>query len=221
MLRFSFLLLVVLCYTVGLRAQVGVSAHYLSSDGQGSALTTPSDAPQTGWQVGVDYWFRLKQARIEFLPTLAYSSQRADAVAAADDITGATTQGYHFFFTTHIYPFDLKGDCDCPTFSKEGPTLQKGFFLQLAPGISYLDVSRQTSTATYGATDTALSLGAAVGFDIGFSDLFTLTPMAGLRYYPSATQLIPSDTNQLPVEYVAQQSEWLQYTVGVRLGWRW
>lgn len=213
MVRFFSIFGLLLLALSGSYAQVGASAHYVTDRSAARGLVTASDVPGTGWQVGVDYWFRLKQARIEFLPTLAYSSQSPSAVGGTDDAT--STRGYHFYFNTNIYPFDLQGDCDCPTFSKQGPTFQKGFFVQLSPGMSYWDVEVDAGDQSTASADWAFSAGAAVGFDLGFSDVFTLTPMAGLRYYPSVAWATPG---LLPGEEVVHSGDWTQYQLGLRLG---
>jgi hypothetical protein len=212
MVRFSLLFGLLVVALSGGHAQVGVSAHYVTDRSATQALTTATDAPGTGWQVGVDYWFRLKQARIEFMPTLAYSSQSHDGVGNTD-VTGTTTQGYHFFLNTNIYPFDLKGDCDCPTFSKQGPTFQKGFFIQVSPGMSFWDMEVRTDTESAASEDWAFSLGGAIGFDIGFSDFLTLTPSAGLRHYPDVTWATPNTE-------ATRSDAWMQYLLGLRLGVR-
>ncbi|PSR09781.1 MAG: hypothetical protein DA408_07365 [Bacteroidetes bacterium] len=212
------------------QAQVGLSGHYLSGQAEqwqytaGSSSQASIDLPGTGWRAGIDYWFRLKNARIEFLPTLAYSRQ--EQTITPDRLALDTrTQGYHFFFTTHIYFLDLAGDCDCPTWSKEGPTLQKGIFLQISPGVSYFDYAitdRATDTkTTFTANDTAFSLGLGLGFDLGLSDFLTLTPQLGIRYYPTAKWASlsgePGLTFPLGVE---AKSQLLQYNLGLRLGFR-
>lgn len=212
MVRFFSIFGLLLLALSGSYAQVGASAHYVTDRSAALGLSTAGDVPGTGWQVGVDYWFRLKQARIEFLPTLAYSSQSSSKAEAA---VASTTRGYHFYFNTNIYPFDLKGDCDCPTFSKQGPTFQKGFFVQLSPGMSYWDVEVGAGDQSTVSADWAFGAGAAVGFDLGFSDVFTLTPMAGLRYYPSVTWATPSE---VPGEEAAHTGDWTQYQLGLRLG---
>ena len=81
-----------------------------------------------------------------------------------------------------IYPFDLNSDCNCPTFSKQGNTLAKSFFLEIAPGLQWSKLNvitrnENNDTQTRSSTD-ALSfrLAAGAGFDIGISDLLTVTP---------------------------------------------
>jgi hypothetical protein len=129
-------------------------------------------------EVGIDYWFKpFEERRIEFTPTLmaGFDSYGLDQM-------GVDYLGLSFVPKTKIYPMDFEGDCDCPTFSKDGNFLTKGFFLELAPGVIY-------STHRFINMDDALGpivdesqssvswrLGVGAGVDIGVSDLITITP---------------------------------------------
>ncbi len=208
--------------------QFGASAHLLSGQADNWEWTPPISSQDrielvgSGWQGGIDYWFRLKNTRIEFLPTLAVS-QQSQTTGQSPFTLESQIQGVHFFFNTNIYFMDLSGDCDCPTFSKEGPTLQKGLFLQLSPGYSLFDfeLTDNESGQTYEANDGAFSIGAGLGFDLGLSDFFTFTPMAGLRYYPSVTwETLNGESGIIFPSEVEAESNLIQYHVGLRLGFR-
>jgi len=127
-------------------------------------------------ELGVDYWFRLKNYRIEFMPEAAIGLKTESLYSAA----GAATNFSYFAFilNTQIYAFDLQGDCDCPTFSKQGPSLNKGFFFTVAPGLIYntKELSVETEESSFKSNQVNLRIGLGAGFDIGFSDLFTITP---------------------------------------------
>lgn len=227
MLR-SFYLAFFLLISFGVQAQFGLSTHYMSGQGDKweyfplSSNQETIELPGTGWQAGIDYWFRLPNARIEFLPTVAFSSQEQTIgieLAALD----TRTQAFHFFFNTNIYFLDLEGDCDCPTFSKEGPSFQKGVFLQLSPGYSFFDFSMtdQVNKEEYTADDASFSIGAALGLDLGISDFFTITPMIGARYYPSVNwETLGGQAGLNFPQNVEAESHLLQYQAGIRLGFR-
>ena len=173
--------------------------------------------PGNGWQAGIDYWFRLKNVRVEFLPTLALSRQTytLNSLAAESQVSGL-----HLFVNTNLYLFDFKGDCDCPTWSKEGPTLEKGFFLQLSPGVSYFDFNLDDISEVASTSALAVSIGAGVGFDIGLSDLLTLTPQASARYYPSVEWEGLTQTGATDLTGVQDDSPLWHYNLGLRLGIR-
>jgi hypothetical protein len=228
MLRILYLSLFLLAISFTLSAQVGLSTQYLSGSADNwtyQASETGSETielPGTGWQAGIDYWFRLKNTRIEFLPTLAYSQQTQD-IASTFASLETEARALHFFFNTNIYLFDLKGDCDCPTFSKQGPSLQKGFYLQVSPGYSLYNFELQDafSDETYEDNDSAFSIGLGLGIDLGISDFMTITPQIGARYYPSLSWETLDGTDKLTFpEGIAAEDSMLQYYAGLRLGFR-
>ena len=139
-----------------------------------NTLGEPTDFQlDNGYEVGLHYWFRLPKQRVEFYPTVY-------AATAAANITGARQWEYGFQLRTNLYLFDFAEDCDCPTFGKQGPALEKGFFLQLAPGYALyrpdggrIGLLEKSSGFTFGG---------GVGLDIGVTNLLTVTPFAGVRY---------------------------------------
>jgi len=182
---FKNFVLVILLFTItDASAQFGIRAKYnLNSFSEWDNWldeSTTGDIDKifpTTIELGVDYWFRLKNHRIEFMPELAmglktnstYSNLGADADFSY----------FAFILNTQIYAFDLTGDCDCPTFSKQGPSLKKGFFFNIAPGLIYNTKELNLENTMIPPTETNqinLRLGVGVGYDIGFSDLFTITP---------------------------------------------
>lgn len=201
-----------------LLAQFGFSGHYQQAQASDWERPDGLHLPGNGWQAGVDYWFRLKNVRIEFLPTLSVG-QLKPAFSGADDYRLGLAS---LFFNTNIYLFDLAGDCDCPTFSKQGPTLQKGFFLQLGPGISALAASAPSATGErrreYGFS---AGINGAIGFDLGLSDVLTITPVVGLKYYPRMewTALAGTDDRPTTEQLPDKARVWLPYA-GLRLGFR-
>ncbi|MEO1713184.1 MAG: hypothetical protein AAFU60_07610, partial [Bacteroidota bacterium] len=94
-------------------------------------------------------------------------------------------QSLHFQANINIYPFDFLGDCDCPTFSKSEPIFQRGFFVQLAPGINYQTMRFTTTGYEFEHAAWNYSLAGGVGLDLGVSDLLTLTPYAKFWYFIS------------------------------------
>ena len=128
----------------------------------------------TNIEVGIDYWFRLKNYRLEFTPEISYGlSSSTDVGVRSSDFSY-----FSFLFNTQIYAFDFAGDCDCPTFSKQGPTLNKGLFFNLAPGLMYsLNDVTEENLELYENTSISFRLGLGLGYDIGVNDLITITPM--------------------------------------------
>ena len=114
MIKRIFLLQVAFWSIYVAQAQVGISLGYSSLDKSSIAdkfeVIVISDSEHTsGLALAFDYWFRLKQKRLEFLPTLYYTNH----------YSAYKIKNIGFQFRTTIYPFDFAGDCNCPTFSKE------------------------------------------------------------------------------------------------------
>ena len=223
-MRKVFTLSICLFFVLTASAQFGVKGSYHFSDAAKWQIPTENGAKAesligNGWSVGVDYWFRLKNYRLEFLPELNYSqlTQAVNNAAWSNEANFAS-----FFFNTNFYLFDFKGDCECPTFSKQGPSLEKGFFLQLSPGVSYAQSKIVYNENAFKADDVVFSLGLGAGLDLGISDLVTLTPMVGLRYFPSLSwdSLGSPDDETLQLTVDEPTSSLTQWYGGIRLGFR-
>lgn len=172
------LLLTLLAGATTLSAQFGVSGYYnmnSNTDRAFADLTAGFDPfeVENGYEAAVHYWFRLKNKRVEFLPTAYFAFAETPATDSDFNEIG-------FQFKTNVYVFDFGGDCDCPTFGKQGPALEKGFFLQLSPGVARYTFGPDASINT--ESRTSFTLGGGIGLDIGVSNLLTITPFAGVRY---------------------------------------
>lgn len=152
--------------------QLSLQTYY--NFGSGDELTTVPDVETRsldgGLEFGLGYWFRLPNHRVEFVPSLSYFRSESLGREFAE-------LGLHL--RTNLYVFDFTGDCDCPTFGKQGPQLQKGFFIQVAPGYQ---LSRREGGFFGNQYQGYVGLGLGLGLDIGVSNFMTLTPFAGYRH---------------------------------------
>jgi hypothetical protein len=167
---------------LGSSSQIGLNVKGLFGR---SDILEEQRISQDGMQASVEYHFRLKEYRVEFHPGIGYRFTWDDP---ADH--GKITS-FDLDLNTSIYPFDFEGDCDCPTFSKQGSFLQKGFFLEVAPGIAYQTLERFDSDVPIeelpvSTRNVIFKIGGAAGIDIGISDHFTITPMVSLTLLSSA-----------------------------------
>lgn len=142
----------------------------------------------TGFGIGIDYWLRLKNKRIEFLPEIEFTksgSSIASELAPIKNI-GNTTIGINI--NTRVYPMDFEGDCDCPTFSNQSTLIKKGFYFEFSPGASFNELNYDLAQidGTYQSLDfryLSYKLGLGVGLDIGVSNLLTINPYARYNYH--------------------------------------
>lgn len=153
-------------------SQVAVKASANFPETRWSGADTPAEEV-FDWGIGnelaVGYWFRLKNKRVEFLPSIYY------ATASDGDLD---LQELGAEFNVNIYPFDFGGDCDCPTFGKQGPQLEKGFFIQLTPGYARYQLESPVADFESGG---GFTFGAGVGMDIGVTNFLTISPIASVR----------------------------------------
>ena len=132
------------------------------------------------------YWFRLKEKRMEFLPEAGYFHSLNKNIGIGPP---NALRGFYLQFNTDIYFLDFGSDCNCPTFSKQNDVLKRGLFLEVSPGyefryldIDYVDDNNTRATKTFRRNVPRVYGG--LGFDLGLSDFFTVTPNIGLGYLP-------------------------------------
>jgi hypothetical protein len=169
--------------------------------------------------VGVDYWFRLRKYRLEFLPALHVQYAHESIIINNEKVGKLNWTVFEFVPVLQFYPFDFKNDCMCPTFSKQGQFFKKGFFINIAPGIaqsnlsnvSQLDVNQQPLKSSQWIP----FIRGGMGIDIGVSDLLTLSPAINYQLAQSVDwSAIFSSTSSNDINI---------YTglfLSARLGWR-
>lgn len=148
-------------------SQIAVSGKFLTNNSESwDDYYASSNALSSGIELGLGYWFRFTDVRIEFIPEISYTKFNSD-FADASALNGQ--------LNVLIYAIDFYSDCGtCPTFSKDGSTLKKGFHWILAPGITKLSGSSVGTETFPDYTTWRMAIGA--GLDFGFSNVFTLTP---------------------------------------------
>ena len=174
---FAFILALFFCIPIW--GQFGVRVKFNNnnfSDFNNNQLTQDRSAFSGSLEIGLDYWLRMKNYRIEFLPEISYERNTEDIITG----NKVTFSAISFFLNTNIYFMDFQGDCDCPTFSKEGGFVAKGLHLILSPGIS--KYSFKVNNFTEGEGNLNWNAGIGLGMDIGVNDLITATPFVLYRY---------------------------------------
>ncbi len=205
------------------KAQFGISAGYQSfkADDWFSGLSDIQQenvGTQSSYKIGIDYWFRLKNIRIEFMPELSTANFEKSFTNGDFEV-----KMFNLQFNTNIYLLDINNDCNCPTFSKQSNFLAKGFFLQISPGYSFINTAHnhtiiEGNTSTFLTTEknnfSNFSIGIGAGFDLGVSDILTITPIARIRYFPNASTQVQFGT------FEPTESTITQLYLGARLGFR-
>lgn len=177
--------------------------------------TKTSEFLNSSYHFGVDYWFRLKKRRIEFLPALSYYNFGKSTIAGKT----YSASSFDFAFNTHIYVMDLEEDCDCPTFSKQGNTLKKGFFFHIAPLVKYFFQTVNT-TPSFNSNALGVGLKGGIGLDIGVNDFFTITPLIS---YERTNRITWTDLNKIASSIESPsdvESDYSRISGELRLGFR-
>ncbi len=215
-------------YVIG-NAQFGFRLKYnhQALPGWESAVQEATGSSETvlksGYEAGVDYWFRLKKHRVEFMPELAYGYAASD-ITAGDLITvnqRLNLQQLWANMHVQLYALDFEGDCNCPTFSKQGAGINKGLFFHLSPGIGWYGAQTEyqiiNSTDRYEKEGLVFRVGGGLGLDLGVSDLLTITPQ--ISYFITSemnSELGPELSQAEPV--VGSYSKQIQFSL--RFGFR-
>ncbi|MFZ1704257.1 MAG: hypothetical protein WAT79_07915 [Saprospiraceae bacterium] len=173
-----------------------------------------------GYELGLDYWFALKKKRIEFLPEIAifYASNELSPGLTA------TSQRFIFNFHTQIYALDLNEDCNCPTFAKQGPSINKGFFFHVTPGVAFqqnefdIDAAKTNEPESSNSKNNQLvyHVGLGLGLDFGLNELITITPMVSYFFHSTSDYTIIETENEL----VNLETNFTQLQFQIRTGFR-
>jgi hypothetical protein len=215
-----FILLIgVFGFGTSMQGQFGVSALYNTNDyaDWNKHFNSPSSAEvlSSGYEVGLDYWFRLKNKRIEFLPGISYSLDNKTESEAFN----LSLSSINLNFPTQFYILDLGEDCNCPTFSKSGPGFEKGFFVHLSPGLTYVSTNYNNFiTPADNFNHLAFRVGVGFGLDIGINDFLTITPKYSYIYNSGKKIQTTLDSNPEITEEISSSEN--QHQFGLRMGFR-
>ncbi|MCB0571503.1 MAG: autotransporter domain-containing protein [Phaeodactylibacter sp.] len=207
-------------------SQFGLNATYRSNTAPDWQFVNFNEEeallPASAIAFGVDYWIPLKTVRIDLLPELNFSKMSSTLDSRAN--TQLDNTWLSLYLNANIYFLNLEGDCDCPTFSKSGGVFDKGLFLQLSPGATWMRNEVSAEGQSQDSNDFAFSIAAGLGLDLGLSDFLTLTPFAGLRYYlPTQWQSLEllQENGGIKETYLKDDTSSLrQLYGGLRLGFR-
>jgi len=137
-------------------------------------------------EFALDYRFRPGEKRIELFMEASYLNNSTSMISPGGNDRVFSMNGFGLGLKANVYFLDFHGDCDCPTFGKEGGFLKKGLFLQFSTAASYWNKKAEFFSDP---TDSSLlvDIGVGIGLDIGISNMITVTPIASVNYYPFAT----------------------------------
>jgi len=215
--KILFLCFSALVFTQNVNAQIGISGTYTSVNTD-FEFDRDFSGFAPSYTFGIDYWFRLKNQRVEFYPQLSWlrsSTEEYDNLNMPGETVSQQFNLYSLKLNTRLYPFDFNGDCNCPTWKKEGSTFSKGFYFMATVGAGSLD---QNSFESGGTNATIFSYGLGTGLDIGLSNFLTLSPFVTYERTTSTEWILhPCDVCDL----IPDNSILNPFSVGLHLQYRW
>lgn len=172
--------------SISAHSQVGIKAVNTWPQNRIAEANSSNKLFPTLVGVGIDYWFRLRQYRLEFLPAIHAQYAHENVILNNEKVGKLNWTVFEFVPVLQFYPFDFKNDCMCPTFSKQGQFFKKGFFINVAPGIA---LSNLTNSSQHDANQQPLKasqwvpfIRAGLGIDLGVSDLLTFSPSINYQF---------------------------------------
>jgi hypothetical protein len=196
--------------------QYGLNIRYLSNDFNDWSDVTREFSGSALWEnnleFAVDYWFRPEEIRTEYYVEGTFGLASTSSVGREYDLTSLGLG-----IRSHVYIFDFKGDCDCPTFKKEGGLFKKGFFLQYGVGTAFWLKSAEPGPDH---NNVAVDLHIGAGFDVGISDLMTITPYASYHYLPNVNYDGFVQTHDFTDLDADNNTSVTRFRLGVRIGFR-
>jgi hypothetical protein len=208
--------------------QYGLRLHYDQNryPEWSTAIRGISDSERSlfrhGYGLGFDYWFRLKEKRLEFFPEISYHG--ASTTYSGERVDKVKQSRAGLSFHTQIYALDFNGDCNCPTFSKEGSTIDKGLFFMFSPGVEWSISELVLPSTSINLRPNTKSenlmgrIGLGVGIDFGWSDFLTLSPMISYNFYSPITWKELEPNNEMT--YSNKETTPTLLEASIRVGFR-
>lgn len=212
----SLFAIILICFSFGAFAQIGISTQFLSYPLDYEEEKLETDFYDASYGFAIDYWARLKNYRWELAPTLSANFGQKQTTNAFFDGEEISMWAAKFHVKNNFYILDFKNDCDCPTFSKQSGWFSKAFFIQVNPGIALhrQTVERIDAASKYKDDRYQAELGLGAGFDIGLSDLITISP------YFNYVITSKTDSELLNVNNGIETFRTNHILAGIRLGLR-
>ncbi len=215
------------------QAQWGLMVNYSNNQAQNWQLGDNPDGSfqersilGRGFSTSLDYRLRIPRTRVELLPALGIGQAARIFTESPNSLIAPplefSVRYAGFNLPVHIYFLDLDGDCDCPTFSRQGPGLKKGLFLMVSAGINYFDLSLKNYPANIDQRSWVGNVGIGLGLDLGLSKRLTISPLFRAIYSPSVRwdKLVPANSSMALTPDFTTSSPLLQFQPGIRLGFQ-
>lgn len=142
--------------------------------------TTETEAYIFDWKAGIGLGYRIfpHEFRLGYRPGvhIFYGKNEVSFTEPDPSFEYRIIQSY-LSFPVQIFPFDLWGDCNCPTFGRQHDFFQKAFYFEFIPAISIKQLRFTRQDVGQNAINLAPHLGVGAGLNIALNKWLTFSPM--------------------------------------------
>jgi len=142
--------------------------------------TSNSEQHIFDWKAGIGVAYRIfpYQVRMGYRPGLHFFyGQKELEFSEAIPLKNYSILQSYLSFPVQIYPFDLWGDCNCPTFGRQHDFFKKAFYLELIPAVSAKQLKFSDQLVNEQRWNVAFHAGLGVGLNFAIKDHLTISPM--------------------------------------------
>ncbi len=173
--------------------------------------------------MGFDYKFKHPTYRFYYAPEISWQGyQRSFSKSNIEQQLSKRSSFWTTGVRLSLYPLNIKGDCNCPTFRRENPFFKRGFYLVLLPQITFVQIVDKYDLGPdlHTVTDKLIvsQIGAGAGLDIGLSPELTITPELLANAVISSSKEMEKYSNQfistlylsgaIRIEYRIKSDSW-------------
>lgn len=223
--RGTLLLALVFFTSIKLVAQIGLRTSYINFEAPEFELSQQGDnflnPPGHGLALSLDYRLKMQNLRVEVRPEIQWASPQT----VTNGNIGTKSRYIGLWSNVVIFPFDLRGDCDCPTFGRNGNPLQKAFFIEAAPGLYHttntIEISRSPDDIITENQSFAFGFSIGIGLEMKINRNFAFSPYAKTSFFPKMRWPSLQDAAALEnLNEVKENSSVTGIQAGIRFGFR-
>jgi hypothetical protein len=220
--NYIWIILLMVFLPVPIFSQSGLHIGYVSlSNNDWDPVVDETSFFEPAYTIGLDYAFRLPNIRIEFRPMLSYFQGKRPSDLKLPDLI--QIDFFTFQVQTVLYPLNLEGDCNCPTFSKQGTFLDKGLFVMAAPGLVFAHhVLGENTTNSISGNHLIPQVSCGAGIDFGISEHITITPFGQYSFlFSSNWEDVSFYINSQAGTSLDPSTSFSHLNFGIRMAYHW
>jgi len=185
-----FILFIFISFLSAVNSQYDFSVHYnkqIFTDWNSvieASYANESDIFQNAIGFGAGYRYFPHQTRIGYVPEIgiSYAKNEKSALFQQEGLTKYILLQAYLSLSIQIFPLDLEGDCNCPTFGKQNDFFKKAFFLKFIPGLAYQNLQLENINANSVNHNFVYSFGFGTGINLALSQKLSIAPEVSYHF---------------------------------------